>query len=53
MFFFILQMIWVRADCSSPMIQSSNYTVLGCDGVMTIPVQVLVCVSWLSADLGV
>ena len=51
--FFIFQMIWVRSDCSSPMIQSSNYTVLGSDGVMTIPVQVLVCVSWLSVDLGV
>ena len=53
MFLFFLQLTRVGADCSSPMIQSANHAVLRCYCMMTIPMQILVCVSWLPVDSGV
>ena len=35
------------------MIQGAYHTVLGCNCMMAIPVQILVCVSWLPIDSGV
>ena len=51
--FFIFQVILFGAHRSCPVIQCSNNTILWCDGVMTIPVQILVCMCWFSIDLGV
>ena len=35
------------------MIQSAYHTVLGCYCKMTVPMQILICVSWLPVDSGV
>ena len=53
MLFFFLQLTRVGAYCSSPMIQGAYHSVLGCNCMMAVPMQILICVSWLFIDSGV
>ena len=52
-FFFLLQLARVGTYCSIPMIQDAYHAVIGCNCMMVVPVQILVCVSWLPIDTGV
>ena len=46
-FFFFMQQLCIGADCICPVLQCPNYTVLRWQGVMTLPLQIEVCVSGL------
>ena len=53
MLFFLLQLTSVAAYGFIPMVKGAYHTLLRCNCMMPVPMQILICVSWLSIDSGV
>ena len=47
-----LQLEWTRADGFCPMKQCPSHAIFGWYGMMAVPMQILVCICWLSMDSG-
>ena len=52
MMFFFLQLVWARTDGFCPVELSPYHTIFRWYGMMAVPMQILVCVCWLSLDSG-
>ena len=53
MLFFFLQLLWARTDGFCPAVKGTYHAVFRWNSMMAVPMQILICVCWLSVDSGV